>query len=176
MFTGLSLGTVFVIYSPLQPSLYSIGGICLALATIAIASQYKKLMKIEYFYIVSLLVEGVIFVIVIAVLLFSLNLITASLVYIGYQITFFFGSYLVRCETLLLGSKEILSKVDICKQVGYLVGLAISFIVYKWLELYLLISESNEQVYYMHFGLLMNQLAAIFVLYYSFDKDFKNEL
>ncbi len=170
MFTGLSLGTVFVIYSPLDPSVYSIGGIVLAIATMAIATLYSRLIKVEYFYLISLCVEIVILIIVLAVLVFSLNTVIAAIVYIGYQITFFFGSYLVRCETLLLESKKLLSKVDVFKQLGYLLGLAISYIMYKWFEYYLLVTENNIQVYLMHHGLLGNQLIVIFALYFSFNK------
>ena len=170
MFTGLSMGTVFVIYAPLNPSVYSIGGILLAVATMVIATFYTKLIQVKYFYLISLFVEIIILTIILAVLIFSLNPLIASIVYIGYQITFVFGSYLVRCETLLLESKKFLSKVDIFKQLGYLMGLAISYVIYKWLEYYLLVTENNLQVYYMHFSLLTNQLIVILVLYFSFDK------
>ena len=170
MFTGLSLGTIFIIYSPLDPSIYSVGGISLALATMLIATQYNRLIKIEFFYLISLFVEIVILIIVLAVLIFSLNPLIAAFVYISYQVTFFFGSYLVRCETLLLGSKEILSKVDIFKQLGYLSGLAISFVAYKYFENYLLVTGNSQQVYMMHYGLLVNELIVIFILYFSFDR------
>ena len=76
----------------------------------------------------------------------------------------------MRCETLLLESKKFLSKVDIFKQLGYLMGLAISYVIYKWLDYYLLITENDLQVYSMHYGLLANQLITILTLYYSFDK------
>lgn len=170
MFTGLSLGTVFVIYSPLDPYIYSIGGIALAIATMAIATLYTKLIKVEYFYFISICVEIVILIIVLAVLIFSLNPTIAAIVYIGYQLTFFFGSYLVRCETLLLESKKFLSKVDIFKQLGYLTGLATSYLMYKWFEYYLFVTENNVQVYLMHHGLLVNELVVIFALYFSFNK------
>ena len=170
MFTGLSLGTVFVIYSPLDPYIYSIGGIALAIATMAIATLYNRLIKVEYFYFISICVEIVILIIVLAVLIFSLNPTIAAIVYAGYQLTFFFGSYLVRCETLLLESKKFLSKVDILKQLGYLAGLATSYVMYKWFEYYLLVTENNVQVYLMHYGLLVNELIVILALYFSFNK------
>ena len=94
------------------------------IATMAIATLYNRLIKVEYFYFISICVEIVILIIVLAVLIFSLNPTIAAIVYTGYQLTFFFGSYLVRCETLLLESKKFLSKVDILKQLGYLAGLA----------------------------------------------------
>ena len=170
MFTGLSLGTVFIIYSPLHPSVYSIGGVALAVATMVIATLYNKLIKIEYFYLISLCVEIVILIIVLAVLIFSLSPKIASIVYIGYQITFFFGSYLVRCETLLLRSKKVLTKVDIFKQLGYLMGLAISYVTYKWFEYYLLVMDNKDQVYLMHYCLLVNEIIVIVFLYFSFNK------
>ena len=54
-------------------------------------------------------------------------------VYIGYQITFIFGSYLGRVETLLLKEKSILKAVDISKQAGYMVGLLLSYIIFLFI-------------------------------------------
>ncbi len=173
MFTGLSLGTVFIIYSPLDPSIYSIGGISLAIATMVIATLYSKLIKVKYFYLISLFVEIVILAVVLAVLLFSLNPLIASFVYTGYQITFFFGSYLIRCETLLLESKKFLTKVDVFKQFGYLIGLATAYITYKSFDYYFLITDNNEQVYLMHYALLITELIVIITLYFSFNKNYR---
>ena len=54
-------------------------------------------------------------------------------VYIGYPITFIFGSYLGRVETLLLKEKSILKAVDISKQAGYMVGLLLSYIIFLFI-------------------------------------------
>ena len=56
------------------------------------------------------------------------SLASALLIYMGYQFTFIFGGYLVRAETLVAEDKELLGKIDVNKQLGYLVGLGASFI------------------------------------------------
>ena len=43
LFMGTSIGCIFTIYMPLEPSIYSIGGIVLALGSILIATQYAKI-------------------------------------------------------------------------------------------------------------------------------------
>ena len=96
---GLSIGSIFTIYTPLEPSVYSIGGIALALGMLLVATQYHKILTIKYFYRISLLVEIIILGVVISFLIFSYSYKIAMLVYLGYQITFVFGSYLVRGET-----------------------------------------------------------------------------
>ena len=56
-FTGLSIGILFTIYNPLDPSVYSIGGIILAASMLLIAKFYEKLLNIKSFYYISLMVE-----------------------------------------------------------------------------------------------------------------------
>ena len=107
LFLGLSIGVVFTVYEPLSPSVYSAGGVVLALATIAIAQFYGKIMTLRWFFRFSLLVEIVILVMVGYFLWRPYTCMTAMLVYIGYQATFSFGSYLVRAETLALESDDI---------------------------------------------------------------------
>ena len=99
LFLGTSIGSVFTIYSPLEPAVYSIGGIALAVSMLFIATLYSRILNINSFYKISLFVELVILSVIIAFLLFSFNYQIALIVYIGYQITFMFGSYLVRGET-----------------------------------------------------------------------------
>ena len=106
MFSGLSIGTVFVIYAPLNPSVYSVGGILLAVATMVIATFYTKLIQVKYFYLISLFVEIVILTIILAVLIFSLNPLIASIVYIGYQITFFLVHIWCDVRPFYLGLKS----------------------------------------------------------------------
>ena len=89
---------------------------------------------IKFFYKISLFVELVILSVIVAFLLFSFNYQIALLVYIGYQITFMFGSYLMRGETLILKKDRILTLVDMAKQFGYLVGLLLSYLFYKAIE------------------------------------------
>jgi len=49
-FLGISLGTIFVLYEPLKPSIYSLGGIALALGMLGVAKLYEKIMTLAYFY------------------------------------------------------------------------------------------------------------------------------
>ena len=89
-------------------------------------------------------------------------------IYIGYQITLIFGSYLLRCETLLLSDTKMLTKLDLAKQTGYLAGLAISYLFYKVLTDFYDISDSNKQIYSMHFPLLVTQVLVISSLFLAF--------
>ena len=133
LFLGTSIGRVFIIYSPLEPAIYSIGGIVLALGLMGVALFYEKILNIGYFYIISLFVEIVILAVLISFLIFSYSYEIALCVYIGYQVTFIFGSYLGRVETLLLKKKRILKAVDISKQAGYMIGLLLSYVVFLFI-------------------------------------------
>ena len=133
LFLGTSIGSVFIIYSPLEPAIYSIGGIVLALGLMGVALFYEKILNIGYFYIISLFVEIVILAVLISFLIFSYSYEIALCVYIGYQVTFIFGSYLGRVETLLLVKKRILKAVDISKQAGYMIGLLLSYVVFLFI-------------------------------------------
>jgi putative membrane protein len=170
LFLGVSVGSIFTIYTPLEPSVYSVGGIVLAIAMIFIAKQYHKILNATYFYRISLLVEWVVLALVIGFLIFSYSYQTALWVYIGYQLTFVFGSYLVRAETLVLKEDEILTKVDIAKQYGYLIGMAASYSFYKLLEYGWEITDHQEQVYLLHFILLAVELVVIGLLVRAFRK------
>ena len=52
-FTGLSIGILFSIYNPLDPTIYSIGGIILATSMLILARFYEKILNIISFYYVS---------------------------------------------------------------------------------------------------------------------------
>ena len=123
LFLGLSVGAVFVLYTPLSPAVFSAGGIGLALGTLIVATQYRRILAPDWFFRLSLGVELVTLSGVVAVLLFPLELALALFIYIGYQMTFSLGNYLVRCETLLMVSVEQLRKLDVAKQAGYLLGM-----------------------------------------------------
>ncbi len=174
LFLGLSIGSIFIIYTPLEPSVYSIGGIFLALGMLIIAKQYQKILNTTYFYRISFLVELVVLALVIGFLIFSYSYKTALWVYIGYQITFVFGSYLVRAETLALKQNDILTRIDTTKQFGYLIGMAISYIYYELLayswKIWPCILDSQNQVYSLHYGLLVIQLFVIYFLFKAFTK------
>ncbi len=168
LFTGLSIGSIFTIYAPLKPSIYSVGGVLLALGMLIVAKFYEKLMNLKIFFLISLLVEIVILFMVGYFLIKPYTYTTALLVYAGYQLTFVFGSYLVRTETIFLKKKKFLSLVDIYKQAGYLSGLVISFIFYRSLEYLLGITTNQDKVYYLHFILLFVEILIIILLIRSF--------
>jgi len=170
MFLGLSMGSIFTIYAPLKPSIYSIGGVLLAIGMIVVAKFYEKILNIEYFFKISLFVEFVILFVVIFYLIKPFEYMTALLVYSGYQLTFMFGSYLVRAETLLLKKETLLSRIDIAKQIGNLAGMVISFLFYKILEHFYNITTNSTKVYYIHFLLLITEIIIIILIFKSFVK------
>ena len=169
LFLGLSVGSIFTIYSPLSPSIYSFGGIILALSMLFIAKLYSKILNIEYFYKISLGVEVIALLLISGFLIFSYSYTTALFVYLGYQITFTFGSYLVRAETILIKKAKILTFLDVTKQKGYLVGMLISFIFYKFMEYGLNITDNQIQVYNIHYILFIIELVTIYYLVKSFN-------
>lgn len=170
LFLGISVGCIFTIYTPLEPSVFSVGGIVLAIGMLIIAKLYHKILNAAYFYRISLLVELVILALIIGFLIFSYSYQTALWVYIGYQLTFIFGSYLVRAETLVLKEDDILTRVDTAKQIGYLLGMAISYGFYKLLECAWQIKDNQDQVYSLHFILLVVELMVIAFLVKAFKK------
>jgi len=169
LFLGVSIGSVFTIYEPLEPSVYSLGGIALAGAMIIVAKFYHKILNTYYFFRLSLAVELIVMLMLIAFLIFSYSYQTALLIYIGYQITFVFGSYLVRAETLVFKEDHVLTKIDMAKQIGYLVGMAVSYAFYKGVEYFELSSDKQEQVYYIHFLLVAIELFVITLLCKAFN-------
>ena len=169
LFLGVSIGSVFTIYEPLEPSVYSLGGIALATAMIIIAKFYHKILNTYYFFRLSLTVELIVMFMLIAFLIFSYSYQTALLIYIGYQITFIFGSYLVRAETLVFKEDHLLTKIDIAKQIGYLIGMALSYAFYKLVEYFELLSDKQEQVYCIHFLLVAIELIVIILLWKAFN-------
>tara|TARA_B100000902_G_scaffold386286_1_gene428728 strand:+ start:264 stop:851 length:588 start_codon:yes stop_codon:yes gene_type:complete len=170
LFLGTSVGSIFTIYAPLDPSIYSIGGIILAVGMLLVATLYSKILNINYFYKISLFVELVILSVIIGFLLLSFNYQIALFVYIGYQITFMFGSYLVRGETLLIKKDRLLTFIDVAKQFGYLLGLGTSFLFYKFIEYQFQIIDNQTQVFYIHYFLLFIEILVILFLIKSFEK------
>ncbi|WP_456399672.1 hypothetical protein [Persephonella sp.] len=170
LFTGLSIGSVFTIYSPLKPSIYSVGGIFLAIGMLIVAKFYEKLINFQKFFFISIFVELIILILVIYFLINPYTYMTALFIYAGYQVTFVFGSYLLRAETLLVGKKKILSVIDIYRQAGYLIGMGTAFIFYKTLEYFLGIEDNQTKVYYIHFILLITESVLIYILIKSFKR------
>jgi putative membrane protein len=167
LFLGLSVGSIFTIYTGISPSIYSLGGVLLAISMLFIAKIYKKILNINYFYKISLVVEFILFFAIVYFLLFSYSYATALLMYIGYQITFIFGSYLVRAETLFLKKTALLSFIDVAKQTGYLIGMLLSFLFYKYLD-FININDSQIQVTYIHYLLIVLEVVIISMLFKSF--------
>ena len=172
-FTGLSVGILFTIYNPLDPEIYSLGGIILASAMLILAKFYEKLLNIKSFYFISILVEACMLITVLVFLILKYSLVSALIIYILYQFTFIFGGYLVRAETLVVQNKELLAKIDVNKQIGYLLGLAFSFLIYKVLENSFNISETKDQIIILHYILLTLQFSILAFLLLSFDKKVK---
>lgn len=168
-FTGLSVGIIFTIYKPLEdPSIYSIGGIVLASAMLIIAKFYEKLLNIRKFFQISMGVELVILITLLVFMNLQYTVTSALLVYVGYQFTFIFGGYLVRAETLVAQEKELLGKIDVNKQLGYLLGMGASFLFYKTLEYGFDIADAKIQISILHYFLLGIQSVIILVLANSF--------
>ena len=84
------------------------------------------------------------------------------------QFTFIFGGYLVRAETLVAQDKELLGKIDINKQLGYLLGLGLSFLYYKTLEYGYELTDAKIQISILHYFLVGLQGIIILVLANSF--------
>ncbi|MFA6757604.1 MAG: hypothetical protein WCR62_07710, partial [Sulfurospirillaceae bacterium] len=158
------------IYTPLKPSIYSFGGIVLAIAILFVAKFYEKMMNEEVFFLVTFLVEVVTLVMILAFLIFSYSYEIALFVYISYQFTFIFGGYLFRVETIILKRSKLLSLADIVRQKGYLVGLIVAFLFYKALEFYG-VEDKQTQVYLIHFFLLLNQIMIIYLVFKAFNGD-----
>lgn len=167
-FTGLSIGILFTIYNPLDPSIYSVGGIILAASMLFIAKFYEQLLNIRSFFYISLIVEFMMLLTIVIFMILKYSLASALLIYIGYQFTFIFGGYLVRAETLVAEDKELLGKIDVNKQLGYLAGLGTSFIFYKVLEYGFEITESKTQISILHYFLMSLQALIILLLIKSF--------
>ena len=154
-----------MIYTPLEPSIYSLGGIALAIGMLVIAKFYDVLLNIRRYYQIGLFVELVMLALVALFLLRPYTYMTALLVYAGYQLTFMFGAYLVRAETLIVRKAPFLSKVDIFKQVGYLTGMVASFIFYKITG-----GDKQHQVYALHFILFFVEIVIITLFIKSFER------
>ena len=168
-FLGLSVGAIFTIYAPLDPSIYSIGGVALAVAMLIVARLYHRIMTIDWFFRISLFVEMILFAAIAWFLLYPYTYQTALLVYIGYQATFVFGSYLVRAETLLLPSDTLLTRLDTAKQLGYLAGMIASYLFYKAVALQG-IESNQDKVYTLHYLLLATEAIVIWLILRSFQR------
>lgn len=171
LFTGLSVGILFSIYEPLKPIVYSVGGMVLALAMLVIANFYEKLLNIKSFYKITMLVELVMLFTIAVFMVMGYGLYSALLIYCGYQLTFIFGGYLVRAETLVASKKELLKRIDISKQLGYLVGMGLSSLYYLGVEYFFSMEDPKEQITLLHYFLIVLQSTIIVLVISSFKKD-----
>jgi len=170
LFTGLSIGMLITIYAPLDPLTYSIGGMFLAVGMLIIAKFYEKLLNIKSFYYISLMVEIMMLITVTIFIFLQFSLVSALLIYVGYQFTFTFGGYLIRAETLVANSKELLGKIDFNKQLGYLIGLGASFVFYYTLKNGFEIVDPKSQTMILHYLLIILQVLIVLFLKASFSK------
>ena len=162
---------MFVLYKALSPAVFSAGGIGLALGTLIVATQYRRILAPDWFFRLSLGVELVTLSGVVAVLLFPLELALALFIYIGYQVTFALGNYLVRCETLLMVSVEQLRKLDVAKQTDYLLGMGDAWAVYAGLEHFATIDDRVEQVVSLYWVLAVVEIMVLVALWRAFNRD-----
>ena len=160
---------LFTIYKPITDlSIYSLGGIILAISMLFLAMFYEKLLNITSFFYISLMVELVMLISLLVFLICKISFVSALAIYCLYQLTFIFGGYLVRAETLVANDKDYLGKIDVFKQLGYLIGLTVSYFFYKIVENFFLITETEYQINLIHYPLLLLQLSVILFLSFSF--------
>lgn len=167
LFFGLAVGSIFVLYTPLEPSVFSLGGIGLAVGLLVVAKVYEKMMNLLAFYRITLLVEFLALLIIVSFLIFQYSYANVLFIYISYQLTFVFGNYLMRMETLALGRTTLLSFADVVKQQGYLAGMIISYLFYKIVEFFGVVDKEN-QVYFLHGLLLVVQIVIIYCVFKAF--------
>ena len=173
LFTGLSIGILFTIYKPIEdPSIYSLGGIVLASSMLIIAFFYEKILNIRSFFRISLLVEIAILISLLVFLVLKVSFFSALLIYCIYQFTFIFGGYLFRAETLVAKEKNFLSRIDVFKQIGYLIGISLSYGFYKLIDYLYIISEPIIQIRVLHYILIIIQLIIILLLIISLRNTF----
>ena len=170
LFLGLSIGAVFTLYEPLSPATFSAGGVGLALATMVIATQYHRIFDPWWFFRLSLGVEVIILLGVIGVLIYPIEQPLALFIYLGYQITFALGSYLVRCETLLVVEQRRLTQLDVTKQIAYLIGMGASWAAYLMMENHFAVVDKAAQVVAIHGPLLVVEAAVIACLVLAFSR------
>lgn len=162
VFLGISVGSIFTVYGMLDPEIFSWGGIALALLTVLISRYYSKLMNTDSFYRIMLFVEITPAIMVFYFLLNPFNYVTALFVYIAYQLTFIFGSYLGRAETIIFNKPKMMTHIDTYKQAGYLLGMGFAIVFYWAAETFYGIEDNKDQVYYIHYVLLVVQVLTIY--------------
>ena len=170
MFTGIAIGSYVVQYEPIKIDDFPIMGIIFAVLTIPISLLYQRILTIDYFFRFLLLVELIMLIWITLFLISPYSYQIALLIYIARNITFLFGDFLGRAETLFLKKKRILSSIDVIKQIGSICGMVLSVLIYKYLEDVYLISDNQTKVYYIHFILIVLQILIVISVFKSFKK------
>lgn len=163
-------GTAYVgLMTPLPPEVFSAGGIGFSIGTWLVALGYSKLFNLTAFFFISLGVELVAFISVIAILIYPEGFALAAGIYLGFQLALIFGSYLGRLETLVV-AKQRLKHLDIGKSIGALLGLAFAAAFYQFARSWLNTDDSTSIVQFIHYPLLIVQAANVVLLLISFDR------
>ncbi len=173
-FTGLSTGAVFIVYGLLQPSVFSIGGLILSLGILLVSKYYSSLMRIKAYYWTTITTEVIILFAILLVLLIPKGEFLALAYYSLLNLIFVFGTYLMRFESTLFKKNKALSAIDSAKQIGNLLGLALSWMFYESLRLlapdHSTTPDNWSQVYKLHWVLLIVQLLTLLLGLRSFSK------
>lgn len=163
-------GTAYVgLMTPLPPDIFSAGGIGFSLGTWVVALGYSRLFNLSAFFHISLGVEIIALVSVLAILIYPAGFGLAAGIYLGFQLALIFGSYLGRLETLVV-AKDKLKHLDIGKSVGALLGLAFAAAFYQFARHWLNIENSSTLVHFIHYPLLIVQTINVGLLLFSFDR------
>ena len=163
-------GTAYVaLMAPLPPEAFSIGPLAFALGPLLVALGYSRLLNLPWFFRISVSVEVIALLSVVAVLLYPQSFLLAAGVYLGFQLALIFGNYLVRLETLVI-AKERFKPVDIGKTLGALAGALFALGFYQWARTWLGTDDSLVLIQYLHYPLLIVQLSNLTLLLASFDR------
>ena len=163
-------GTAYVaLMAPLPPEAFSIGPLAFALGPLLVALGYSRILNLPWFFRISVSVEVIALLSVVAVLLYPQSFLLAAGVYLGFQLALIFGNYLVRLETLVI-AKESFKPVDIGKTLGALAGALFALGFYQWARTWLGTDDSLVLIQYLHYPLLIVQLSNLTLLLASFDR------
>ena len=163
-------GTAYVgLMAPLPPEVFSAGGIGFSLGTWLVALGYSSLFNLTAFFLISLGVELIALISVLAILIYPEGFTLAAGIYLGFQLALIFGSYLGRLETLVV-AKDNLKHLDIGKSIGALLGLAFAALFYQFARNGLNMQDSTSLVQIIHYPLLVVQATNVGLLLVSFDR------
>jgi len=169
VFNGAVTGSVFTVYALLEPSLFSIGGIVIAVGIFVVAKLYSYFMDMRRFFEVSLFTELLTLGTLLVFLLLPKSYYVSIIYFWIYQAIFIFGTYLVRVESYFLNRITLLSMIDRAKQKGYMVGLVLSYLFYEALKFFGE-HEPWKQVWLLYTALFVLQIAVTLMLLKAFKK------